>query len=110
MQEGNFLYSLLLLDIISFEVYMKDIVKSITLNASQFIMSAVFAFLVIYLFSFTAFEVFQEDFYMWDIGIGRQYENACMELKQCFYTHFSFGPRSRGGIGDVIQDISYNEE
>ena len=58
LHEGNFLYSLLLLDIVSFEAYMKDIVKSITLNASQFLMSAVFAFLVIYLFSFIAFEVF----------------------------------------------------
>ena len=47
---------------------------------------------------------------MWDIGIDRQYENACMELKQCFYTHFSFGPRSTGGVGDVIQDISYSDE
>ena len=47
---------------------------------------------------------------MWDIGIDQQYENACMELKQCFYTHFLFGPRSTGGVSDVIQDISYSDE
>jgi len=46
--------------------------------------------LIVYTFSFIAFEIFQEDFFMNSIGITQFSENSCQELKQCFYTIFSF--------------------
>ena len=87
-QQTLFFYSCLMLDIVNLESNMQNIVKSMTLNSKQFLVTIVFALLIVYTFSFLAFEIFQEDFLMTSIGLEQFAENSCQELKQCFYTIF----------------------
>ena len=62
-----------------------------------------------YNFSLFAYEYFDDTFFNSTIGENLG-ENMCTSVLQCFLTVFSLGPRSSGGIGDVILRQSYSTE
>jgi len=43
----------------------------------------------------------------WNESFGPDGENQCYNVFQCFFTMFSLGPRSSGGIGDMMIRESY---
>lgn len=53
-------------------------------------MVALFASLIMYLYSFLGYESFQEDFYQSSFDIDWHSENVCQSLLQCFLTTFNW--------------------
>ncbi|NP_001191618.1 inositol trisphosphate receptor [Aplysia californica] len=60
----EFFFSLLLLDVIQREETLLNVMKSVTRNGRSIILTAVLAFILIYLFSIVGFISFQDDFLM----------------------------------------------
>lgn len=91
-----FFYSVLLLDAFvnpnnqNRIEHLRSLVKSLSMSIDQFAMVALFASLIIYLYSFLGFESFQEDFYQSGFDIDSHSENVCQSLQQCFLTIFNW--------------------
>ena len=48
--------------------------------------------------------------HFWYDGYGEAGENGCSSAWHCFLTLVSYGPRSSGGIGDMMIRQSYSRE
>ena len=60
-----------------------------------------------YVYASVGYFYLVDSFYNSDFGPSG--ENQCMNVFQCFMTMFSLGPRSSGGIGDMMRRESYEQ-
>lgn len=105
------LYPWLLLDIVKRSDSIRNIVKSISLNLFQLMMTALLGLIVIYIFSVIGFMYFQDCYDNCDNHEGENCKEArnaevngfCDTLSDCFITTLTFGIRYGGGIGDGIK-------
>jgi len=104
----NIFFSLQLLDIIKQFEALKNVIRAVTKNSKQLILTFILQTLTIYLFSMTGFFTVASTFYM--SSIYPSGESTCSTAIQCFLTVFSLGPRSSGGVGDVMLRQSYSIE
>lgn len=87
-------FPFLLLDVIKQTPELVNILKSITLNFRQLILTLVLGVIIIYLFAVVSFVTFQ-DYYL-------ENDLPCEDLWNCFFSTLNVGIRSGGGIADGI--------
>jgi hypothetical protein len=92
-------YCLLLFDIIRRSADLVNVLKAITLNWKQLLLTLVLGAIVIYLFSIIAF-LELHDYYV-DNG-DADMNTYCYSLLSCFASTATYGVRAGGGIGDWI--------
>lgn len=101
------LYSVLLLDLIKRNDDLKNILRSITLNSYQLILTTLLAIIIVYCFTIVSFLSFPEIF-------STDYANVanvtyCNNLFECFISNLITGIRMGGGIGDAIVQLKDND-
>lgn len=106
--ESAFFYSIQLLEIIQHFEMLKNVINAVTQNISQVLYATFFGLLIINIYVFTAFFYLQPD--LWMSGVGEGGESLCSSMVHCYLTVFSLGPRSSGGIGDMLTDISFGAD
>ena len=94
------LYSVLLLDLIKRNNDLKNILRSITLNGYQLLLTTFLGVLAIYIFSIVAFQYFA-DYYSSDFSAASAV-TYCDTLVDCFLSSLITGIRQGGGIGDAL--------
>ena len=94
-------YSVLMLDVVIFSDDMINVINAITYNMNQLLYTLILGIIVMYNYTLFAFTYIDDTFYNTSIGFNGG-ENMCTTMVQCFMTIFSLGPRSSGGIGDML--------
>lgn len=89
------LYPFLMLDLVKQNQELINVLKSITVNAWQLLITLCLGFIIIFLFSSYAF-MFLQEFYVLEAGV------KCDTLLDCFLSTLHMGVRAGGGIGDVL--------
>ncbi|RNA42187.1 inositol 1-4-5-trisphosphate receptor isoform X1 [Brachionus plicatilis] len=106
-------YSLLLLDVVYREETLLNVIRCVTKNAKSVLLTAVFAVILIYLFSICGFLFIRDDFVVEIQPKGElesdSVEKSCETLFMCIITTLSMGLRNGGGIGDVLRKPSSTE-
>ena len=124
-----FFYSLLLLDVVWSNDTLKNVIRCVTKNAKSVLLTALFAVILIYLFSICGYKFFRDDFLMdvdettnvsntnetsfcyskdncvsnHELEISESKERTCDSLLYCIITTLNHGLRNGGGIGDVLR-------
>ena len=98
-------YAFHLLDVIERFPTLKDVIRSVTMNISQLLMTAMLGLILIYNYGVIAFMFIPDLFF--DEGIDRGLLNKagdsiCMSLLHCFLSTFNYGLRAGGGIGEFL--------
>jgi len=108
-QKDGFLFpfSLLILDIASFSELMNNIFKAVTYNLRALVMTTLITCIIVYNYALFAYLFLDDTFFNTSTAGG---ENLCVDMIQCFITIVTLGPRSSGGVGDVILRQSYRYE
>ncbi len=96
-------WGVILLDVISKNKEMRDIVKSITLNSVQLLKTVFLALIVMYIYAFLAFTYFPGDYAHEE---DADYKNYCHTLSSCFISTVYNGIRAGGGIGEALGHLT----
>lgn len=126
-----FFFSVLLFDVVKREETLLNVMKSVTKNLRSILLTAVFAIILVYLFSIVGFVFFKDDFLIEADMLEEQEvpescsggeavkshmqpsdghkERSCDSLIMCIVTTLNQGLRNGGGIGDVLRHPSINE-
>ena len=122
----SYFYSVLLMDLVHREETLYNVIRSVTRNGRSIILtgkisffiknknsySAIFAFILIYLFSIVGFLFFQDQCEV-EIKINDDesvVENHCETLLMSIITTFNEGLRNGGGIGDFLRHLSKDHD
>jgi len=81
------LYAVHLFDIIERFETIRNVIKSITYNSTQLILTVILGLLIIYIYALFGYYFVNDTFYMDNVGIAG--ENICTSVFQCFLTVFS---------------------
>lgn len=103
----NIFFSLQLLDIIKQFEPLKNVIRAVTRNSTQLSLTCILLTICIFISSEFGWFFVMEDFFM--DSVWPEPELTCSTTFQCFFTVFSLGPRSSGGIGDTMTKMSYRE-
>ncbi|CAH8526115.1 unnamed protein product [Schistosoma turkestanicum] len=104
-----FFYSLVLLDVVTREETLLNVVRSVTKNGRSIFLTGILALIIIYLYSIIGYAYFQNDFTIEidltdDHGSGdSSTERRCDSLRMCILTTLREGLLNGGGIGDVLR-------
>ena len=82
-------------------------IKAITYNKRQLILTTLLGVVITYVYACVGYFFIVDTF--WNENFGVAGENQCHSVFQCFFTMFSLGPRSSGGIGDMMIRESYSK-
>jgi len=88
------LYPFLMLDLVKQNQELINVLRSITVNARQLLITLFLGLIIIFLFSSYAFVFFQDDYTTGNM--------KCLTLLDCFISTLHMGIRSGGGIGDFV--------
>ncbi|CDW75428.1 cation channel family protein [Stylonychia lemnae] len=105
-------FSILLLDIIIKIPLLTSVVQAIQQNKRQIIYTLLLLFIIIYIYSFIAFQAFRDNY----TNEGTDPENSpdlnnyCNSLVMCFASTLNNGLRSGGGIGDVLTQLQDRDD
>jgi len=101
---NHILFSFLLLDIITKIPLLGGVTKAISQNYKQLLSTTLLLFVVIYIYSFVAFQLFRDD-YINDTTPDEDpdFNNYCDSLYACFLTTLNNGVRMGGGIGEALK-------
>ena len=100
-------FSAMLLDIIGRSDLLKNVVKSVTLNANQLFMTMILGFILIFISGSTTFFT---NLRTTLIFMEAPEFTMCTSYIHCYLSLLGFGLRSGGGIGDVIIYPDYQTE
>ena len=114
MVQSPVFYSLHLLDVINRFSTLQNVIKSVTTNLYQLLLTAMLGVIIIYIYGVIAY-LFISDLYF-DEGIhqgliNKAGDSICMSLLHCFLSTFNYGLRTGGGIGEFLPaetGASYN--
>lgn len=95
-----------MLDVINRFPALQNVIKSVTLNANQLLMTSMLGAIIIYNYAIFAF-LFLSDNYMdsGTINVGLYQETGaslCKTLLHCYLSTINYGLRFGGGIGDAL--------
>lgn len=96
------LYSLLLLDLVKRNDTLINILKSISQNYKQLLLTLIFGIFLIFMYSTIYMIFFSAEFF--EGGSGNNF--YCSTLGVCFVTVLNSGTRSGGGVGDILDRYS----
>uniref|UniRef100_A0A5K4FB58 Inositol 1,4,5-trisphosphate receptor n=1 Tax=Schistosoma mansoni TaxID=6183 RepID=A0A5K4FB58_SCHMA len=103
-----FFYSLVLLDVVTREETLLNVVRSVTKNGRSIFLTGILALIIIYLYSIIGYAYFQNDFTI-EIDVTNDNETVgsterrCDSLRMCILTTLREGLLNGGGIGDVLK-------
>ena len=103
----EFIYSLFLLDVIPRSQTQKNVVQAVTRNRKQLLLTLLLCIIIMWIQTVFAYYYLQDSF--WNDSFGESGENQCTSMLQCLQTIVSLGPRSSGGIGDMLTRESFSE-
>lgn len=89
-----FIYSILLLDIVKRNDMLINILKSISLNHRQILLTLILGLFIVFMYSLIYMVAFSGDF---------DDKYYCKGLSQCFFTLLNSGVRAGGGVGDILE-------
>lgn len=105
-------YALHLLDFVTRSPTLQNVIKSVTLNGGQFLMTALLLFTIIFIYTTIGFFYLQDTYV--DLNVNKfeevPNENFCTTMLQCFVKMADVGLRSGGGIGDATLPLSYENK
>jgi len=98
-------YSFHLLDMINRFPTLNNVIRSVTVNGNQLLMTAMLGVLILYLYSLFAYFYIADQYH--DDNIERWINNergqsVCMDMLHCFLSTFNYGLRMGGGLGDFL--------
>jgi hypothetical protein len=102
------LYGFALFDVISKFDALQNVIKAITFNKKQLLLTTLLCTVIIYIYALFGYYYLIDSF--WNSSFGDAGENQCTTVFHCFLTVFSLGPRSSGSIGDMMVRESYKPE
>jgi len=105
-------YSMQLLDIVNRFPSLSNVIKSVTKNSSQLLMSAMLELILVYIYAVLLFTFFFDHYQNDDLQYSESEkgDNLCHSLFHCFISTLNFGLRAGGGIGDALPSNSYFNE
>eukprot|EP00744_Colponema_vietnamica_P004964 GILI01007336.1.p1 GENE.GILI01007336.1~~GILI01007336.1.p1 ORF type:complete len:878 (+),score=219.16 GILI01007336.1:344-2635(+) len=92
-----FFYALLLTDIVHRSDDLKNVLKSVTRNGLQLLITAALGLVVIYVYSLFGFYFFRSDY-----SSDADTPMFCETLWMCLASTINYGLRAGGGIGEVL--------
>ena len=98
-------YCLHLLDVINRFNTLRNVIKSVTYNLKQLMLTGLLGLILIYIYALLGFNFIDASYYDSDIS-----ERTCSTMFQCYITTLNWGLRNGGGIGDTLQKPSYEKE
>lgn len=103
-------YTFLLLDIIQRSLTLKNIIRSVTNNWQQLILTTIVTLIIMYIYASISFTFFPDQYGHTD---DDDFMNYCHTLSQCFFSVLNNGLRAGGGLGEAIgqptiEDTRYN--
>ena len=104
-QYGSFLFALQLLSIIKFVDTIKEIVLAFKIRLTQLICMIGFLAILIFFYSNFGFYFLINEY---NIEVEGKNENFCQTLLECSINFFNHGVRAGGGIGDIIEQKSFD--
>ncbi|CAH8561358.1 unnamed protein product [Heterobilharzia americana] len=102
-------HSLVLLDIITREETLLNVVRSVTKNGRSIFLTGILALIIIYLYSIIGFTYFRDDFAVEvdptkdNEEINGNTEHRCDSLRMCMLTTLREGLLNGGGIGEALR-------
>jgi len=97
-------YALQLLDVVNRFPNLRNVVRSVTMNTQQLLMTSLLGLIFVYIYTLFGFW-FLDDLYY---DHHKAQERTCTSMLQCFIITLDYGPRSAGGIGDRTLNPSYD--
>lgn len=97
-------YSFHLLDVVNRFPALQNVIKAVTLNAEQLLMTSMLGAIIIYNFAIFAFLFLSDNFYDSNINkglINKAGDSVCMSLLHCYFSTINYGLRLGGGIGEL---------
>ena len=94
------LYGVLLLDLVKRNENLLNVLRSVSLNSKQLLLTSVFGVIVLYLFSTIGLVYFSE-YYLAETD-DAEMNTYCGNLLECFVSTSAVGLRAGGGLGDWI--------
>jgi hypothetical protein len=64
----------------------------------------------VFIYSQVAFFFLNPDHFLGSIGMDQHSESTCYSVATCWIFTFTMGPRSSGGIGDMMIDPTYKNK
>ncbi|CAG9330938.1 unnamed protein product [Blepharisma stoltei] len=101
------LYAILLLDCIRWSKDLDNVLRSITQNRKQLILTLVLGLISIYLFGVAGFMWLGQYYLTQDEGAN--YSTYCNTLVECATSTLNYGIRNGGGIGDALMMPKYTD-
>ena len=98
-------YCLHLLDVINRFNTLRNVIKSVTYNLKQLMLTGLLGLILIYIYALLAFNFIDASYYDSDIS-----ERTCSTMFQCYITTLNWGLRNGGGIGDTLQKPSFESD
>ena len=100
-------FSFMLLDFIGRSDTLKNVIRAVTTNITQFLMTGLLGVIILYIFASLTFfsNMKNTTLFIEDSSLA-----MCSNYMHCFLTMLGFGMRSGGGIGDVIAYPDYQTE
>lgn len=96
---NELLYSILLLDLIKRNDTLINILKSISLNYKQILLTLLLALFIVFIYSTIYMIIYSGDF-----NADNKY--YCDTFSSCFFTILNSGVRAGGGIGDILNNYT----
>jgi hypothetical protein len=87
---------------------LKNVIRAITYNGDKLALAFVLLCIMVFLFSQFGFFFLLDDWYL--PSIYPRGEDQCSTSGQCFLFVLALGPRSSGGIADMMKRQSYQSE
>merc|ERR1712216_597045 len=97
-------YSFHLLDVINRFGALQDVIKAVTVNLNQLLMTSMLGAILIYNFAIFIFLFMSDNFFDGSIRSGllnKSGDSLCMSLIHCYMTTLQYGLRLGGGIGEL---------
>lgn len=107
MYASKVFFSFMLLDFVNRSDDLKNVIKSVTLNISQLLMTGILGVVIIAIFSSMAYFSSMKSTL---IFVEDDNFQMCTNYPHCFLTMLGFGLRSGGGIGDTLLYPDYQSE
>lgn len=97
-------YSFHLLDVVNRFPELQNVMKSVSLNANQLLMTSMLGAIIMYNFAIFAFLFLSDNYYDGNLNRGllnKSGDSLCMSLLHCYFSTLLYGLRFGGGIGEI---------
>lgn len=94
-----------MLDIVNRSEQLKNVIKAVTLNLNNLLMTAMLGAIVIYNFAMFAFLFLADNYFDATLNKGllnKAGDSTCMSLLHCYFSTMNYGLRLGGGIGEAM--------